>query len=562
MTDDRKKPTAPDDEALSASGTAAAGKDVPELELEDVSWEIENQGTPEAQEAEAAFQPEPYDEAEVEPEPDAQPQAKDESVTRVAAPVQPAQSGPKLRPVQQPAAKLVQESYVDPEADYTAEWGWRTRSSGFQAFVFNLHGTKLLFSPRGVEPIDEISGIGRYFKYLMDYADSSGMGILTLNTESKYAEVLARKQLEEAGELSAEGILNVFSKRKLEGGQISVFYEILPRDRHVGAIESYAGYPQGFVVLDTVSLLYGLLKRHGRGAHVLALHVPGAIIMVAGKNGDVYLSRRYTLVGDDGDALVEGIFALEQDVVALEKNLGQKISHISWIEGLTSTLNLPRPDVEIPLVPYPVHRLQYGGETAWSALPDAMQDAPMAAIIGPREERLLRPLELAEKYVWAAMLAVALVAFVGYGYVSKHKAEALERLATAQSANRALEAQIQARAGNLAFQDVSAAVQTASELRVAALSPPLGEMWNYLSSLRPSYMRVDGLEFTYQPDGVVVRLEGQVEMDISTAQHGFVKFVSSLESQGFKIQSKQIDLGLEGNYYSLNALWPLKKKGD
>jgi hypothetical protein len=51
-------------------------------------------------------------------------------------------------------------------------------------------------------------------------------------------------------------------------------------------------------------------------------------------------------------------------------------------------------------------------------------------------------------------------------------------------------------------------------------------------------------------------------MDISTAQHGFVKFVSSLESQGFTIQSKQIDLGLEGNYYSLNALWPLKKKGD
>lgn len=558
MTEDRKKPTAPGDEALSASGAAASGKDVPELELEDVSWEIE------AQEAGAAPEPEPDAalQGEPEPEPEAGPQEPEEPVTRVAPPVAPAQGGPKLRPSAPAGAKLVQESYVDPGADYTAEWGWRTRSSGFPAFVFNLHGSKLLFSPRGVEPIDEVGGIGRYFKYLMDYADSSGMGILTLNTESKYAEVLARKQLEEAGELSAEGILNVFSKRKLEGGQISVFYEILPRDRHVGAIESYASYPQGFVVLDTVSLLYGLLKRHGRGVHVLALHVPGAIIMVAGKNGDVYLSRRYTLVGDDGDALVEGIFALEQDIVALEKNLGQKVSHINWIEGLTNTLNLPRPDVEIPLVPYPVHRLQHGGETVWSALPDAMQDAPMAAAIGPREERLLRPLELAEKYVWAAMLAMALVAFVGYGYVASHTADAQARLAAIQSANSELEAKIQARSGNLAFQDVGAAVQTASELRLAALAPPLGEMWNYLSSLRPDYMRVDGLEFTYQPEGVIVRLEGQVEMDISTAQHGFVKFVSSLESQGFTIQSKQIDLGLEGNYYSLNALWPLKKKGD
>ncbi len=56
--------------------------------------------------------------------------------------------------------------------------------------------------------------------------------------------MLARKQLEEAGELSAEGILHVFSKRKLEGGQISVFYEILPRDRYVGMSETYAGYPR------------------------------------------------------------------------------------------------------------------------------------------------------------------------------------------------------------------------------------------------------------------------------------------------------------------------------
>jgi hypothetical protein len=298
------------------------------------------------------------------------------------------------------------------------------------------------------------------------------------------------------------------------------------------------------VILDTVSLLYGLLKHHGRGAHVLALHIPGAIIMVAGKNGDVYLSRRYTLVGDDGDALVEGIFALEQDVAALEKNLGQRISHINWIEGLTGTLNLPRPDVEIPLVPYPVHRLQHGGETVWSALPKPCR---------PRPWRHPRPEGRAPAAAPGVGREVSLGGHAGrgpgglrgYSYVATAKGEVMQRLASMQSANNALDSQLASRAGSLAFQDVTAAAQTASDIRTAALAPPLGEMWNYLSSLRPDYMRVDGLEFTYQPDGVAVRLEGQVEMDISTAQHGFVKFVSSLESQGFTIQSKQIDLGLE-----------------
>lgn len=581
MTEERKDPNLPEDEVLENTPDSKVEQDVPELELEDVSWEIEGDSQEPAGEASPPFQPEEpvydagqagYEQAEPseeyleqdagqydEPEPEApvleEPVYEPEPEPEIVYEAEP-------EPVQESEPELVDEDYTEPEADYTAEWGWRTQRSGFTPFVFELHGQKHLFSSRGIELIDAVEGIGSYFKYLVDYADSTGMGILTLNTEAKYAEVLARKQLEESGELSTDGILHVFSKRKMEGGQINVFYEIFPREKHIGISESYSTYSHGFVILDTVSLLLGLLKKAGSGAHVLALHVPGAIIMVAGKNGIVHLSRRYTLMGDDAEALVEGIFALQQDIVALEKNLSQKISQIDWIEGLTWTLNLPRPDVEIPLVPYPVHQLTLDGEQVWSALPDALQGASMAAVIGPKEETWLRPLELAEKYVWAAMLAVALVAFFGYFYIDGIKGEVQARSASLKNDINAREAQIKARAGTLAFEDVSSAVQTSTNVKIAALSPPFGEMWNFISALRPEYIRVDGLEYAYQNDGVLVRLEGQVEMDITGAQYGFVRFINSLEAEGFMIQSQQIDLGLEGNYYSLNALWPLKKKGD
>ena len=125
-----------------------------------------------------------------------------------------------------------------------------------------------------------------------------------------------------------------------------------------------------------------------------------------------------------------------------------------------------------------------------------------------------------------------------------------------------IEAALKAQAVNVEFEDVGPALALAKDYRQAAVYPPFGEMWNYLASLRPQFIRVDGMEFKYIEKGVHVHLEGQVEMDITMAQQGFTSFTEKLEKQGFKVVTQQVNLDLEGNYYSLDALWPLKKKGE
>ncbi|BBD08708.1 hypothetical protein [Desulfovibrio ferrophilus] len=533
--------------------------EVPELELEDVSWELDSAAEPAAEEVPAPPVPEPeMVEAQepvemVEPEPETTQEPEPE-------PVPEPEPEPAPEPVAESEPELVQDMYADEaDADYTDQWGWRILKSSVTPFVFDYNNQKHMVSSRGIEWIEDVSSMGRYFTYLIDYPDSPGMGLLTLSTEAKYADVLARKNLEELGELNTEGVLQVYSKRKLEGGQISVFYEILPRDKHVGLSEVYNSYNHGFVVSDTVSLLYGLLKKQGKGAHAMALHLPGAIILVAGKNGNVHLARRYSLIGDDAQALNEGIFALEQDLVALEKNIGQRISHVDWIEGLTWTLNLARPDVDIPLVPYPLHEFAMDGEQVWSALPSAVSKASLAAAIGPKEELYLRPLEMAEKWMWAVFLALAIVAGVGFYSMQGITEGVRARSQDMKNKMKVAEAEIRSRAVNVEFDDVGPAMQLAKDFSQAALYPPFGELWNYMASIRPAYMRVDGLEFGYGKDGVTIRLEGQVEMDITVAQQGFTKFIENLEQEGFKVVSQEVNLDLEGNYYSLDALWPVKK---
>lgn len=96
---------------------------------------------------------------------------------------------------------------------------------------------------------------------------------------------------------------------------------------------------------------------------------------------------------------------------------------------------------------------------------------------------------------------------------------------------------------------------------LAATAPPFGEMWNFLASLRPKSVRVDGLDMAYDNNNVTIRMEGQVEMGLTAAQQAFTHFQKELETAGFKVVSQQIDLDLEGNYYALNLLWPLQEEG-
>jgi len=542
---DESKKDSPEELEKGGSQEAKA----PGVEIEDVAWEIEDASVPESEEVPPppveAAEPEPVEEEEAEPE------------AQEAAPPEP-EPAPAPEPPPPPAPK---PEPVATDTDYTAEWNWKMKPSRFSPFVFDFQGQKYLFSSRGIEWIDDISGLGRYFTYLTDYPDAQGMGLLTLSTEKKYADVLARKQLEELGELTADGVLKVFEKRKIEGGQISVFYEVLPREKHIGILETYNAYSDGFIVHDTVSLLYGLLKKFGRGVHAFALHLPGAILLVAGKNGQAYLTRRYTLIGDDSQALVEGIYALEQDLVALERNLAQKISHVNWLEALTHTLNLPRPGVEIPLVAWPLNSFTLNGEQVWSALPEAVTRSSPQAALGPKEESWLRPLEQAEKWMWAVLLALAVVSLIGIFSMKGVHRDVKTQVQEMRNQMNAIEADLRSRAVNVELEDVGPALTLAKDFYQAAASPCFGEMWNYLAGLRPKQIMVDALEMNYGQNDLDVRLEGRVEMYLTSAQQLFTKYMKDLESAGFKVTSQRMDLDLEGNYYSLNLRWPLKREG-
>lgn len=579
MTEEEKK-------KLDEAQKAKAAED--DSSLEDIKWEIETsdvdaeEGKPipdvevAADTGEVGVEPEPeepfdeFEAAEVEPPLEGPEEAisaedvpaggavKEEPAEVEVGEAAAEEEGPSATEPEQPASP---EPPPPPPSGvgYGEAWNWKEDRSGFRPFVFQFMSELYRFSRGRVDRIDDMGSMSGYFTYLAHYEEAPGLGLLTLNTELRYANVLARKRLEELGELTPEGVLKVFASRKLEGGQVSVFYEVLPRDKHVAITETYNSYGPGFIIHDTVSLLYGLLKRAGRGVHAYALHLPGNIVLVAGSNGNVHLTRRYTLVGEDEQAIIEGIHALSQDLQAMERNMGQKLDKVDWIQGLAWDLEIPKPAVEVALNPWPMQRMTLDGQEVWSALPMAIAKSQNAAAIGPKEEMYLRPLEQAEKFIWALLLALAIVAAFGAFSMQGVSSDMQASARSMRSQMNAMEADIQARKVEAEFSALEPTLQLAGNFKQAAVSPPFGEMWNYLASLKPEEIRVDGLDFSYQPESVVLRIEGEVQRDLSGAQFIFNSFLEDLEKGGFNVVSQQLDLDVDGNFYSLNLGWDLKK---
>ncbi len=454
---------------------------------------------------------------------------------------------------------VVEETEEEAAAE---QWEWRISRSEFTPLLLEIQGNKYKMTPQqGLALAEGTADMEEYFIYLVDYNQSPGMGQLILSTEFKYAEPMARKALEAAGELNSGGVLRIYDKSRIPGGQVRLTYEILPREEFSHLGDAYLSSKNGFIAMSTVSFLVSEIQRRRKGVHVFALHLPESILVVAGKRGTVFLSRRYTLFGEDEQSVYEGISMVVQDLRELEKTIGANFQQVEWITALSGALNLKRLDFEFIFSPQPLHEFTLGQFQFWSALPSALKEVSSKAVLVPKEEKLLRFLERKEKWALAVLLAFfvvfVVVAFQSFMRTSSLHAEG-EQLSSLLDQSRA-EANV--RAGEINFSDIEPTYELSEAINQAAFYPPFGEVWNQLALARPEAVRVDGLEFSYgENKDVVVRIEGQVEQDLATAKSTLMEFVKNIEARGYEILGQHIKLDIEGSYFNLDARLPVEQK--
>lgn len=427
----------------------------------------------------------------------------------------------------------------------------------YSGFVVDLGQGLEYFSGSTIRPLADMRSLGRFTSLVVDFPNSMGMGAISLQGELRYAEMVTRKRLESQGELTLEGQLLLYDAKKTGPNEFEALYQVAPKGRYQGIQNAYTSTPSGFVYYDTVSLLRGLiLNMDRRNAHAVAMHVADSLILLIGRGHDFYLARRYQLIGDESESIADTIYAIERDIETVQRNNAVEVDRVEWIEAYRTDQDWKHPATEIPLNIWPLAELNKEGQRVYSALPAVMKRVPASAMLGPKNESWLRPLERVEKILWLAL--VAGIAICVFTYFS------LEELKRPIARDvRELESQIamlkQQTPDPVDFPPsrIQPTLDMANSINLAAYSPPLVNVWNQLAAVKPASLQVDMVNFNYAPDFVTVIVEGKIHLGLTQAQSVFTEFIASLERSGFQVADQSLYLDVTGNTYTLTVTKPV-----
>ena len=389
--------------------------------------------------------------------------------------------------------------------------------------------------------------------------------MLRLQGASKYADVLARKKLQEQGELSASEHLLLYGVRRGRGREFSVLYQVVPREA-LRAVEHFCGsHPGGMQYADTLGLLRGVLARANRqragvqgsvAVRACALRLPGALLLLVTQGSRFVLAGRYPFMESSLRSLSGCLAAVRRDVDAACASVSDAVVPIQLVEtgvplGAENLLaGAAAGQQGFELLPPCILDDAQGGHYV-SALPEFVGAFSLTHALGPGPERLLRPLERFEKLLWAVMCAGILFC-CGLGWLAGQQGRTLESQATA------LREELQrttARPANLPPLPANVFIDRAALaglLDRASSSPNLAMLWNRLGAAKPKALSVTSLKLAYAPEKVNVLLQGRVYADLQSSQELALEYLAQLRSAGAHILKHELELSAgDEQFFSL-----------
>jgi len=428
----------------------------------------------------------------------------------------------------------------------------------YHDFVLETRDGRFLFSGPEIQTLEEHEQIRSYCQVVADFYTSPGPGVMMVEGNHTYAAVLGRRRLQQMGEITDEFVLHPMQNLKVGKNQSALFYQLIPRSDQTRLQLESEKAPEGFLLHDTASLLAGFLKKMKReGPVALALHLPDAVLVVAGDHKRVVWARRYTLAGEDLVALTDGFDVISQDIQTASREAGMDVQEIVWIESLTKTLTWP--DYSSGSVHYtrlPVFGIRRGKDTWYSSLPGMMDTVPRSTSLSEPAERVMVEIGRWEKWILASVLCLAVMIAGAGAWMHQHLGGLEDQIRQLSSYKGRLQSDYASLVASAGFTRKESALakdagKAAAMVQRVDQSVPLGAVWNNLARLRPASCRIQALELTYESTLAKVRLEGVIDLGLTQAQAVYSAFLTALEQGGFVVKQQSFQLDVDSNFFSM-----------
>ena len=409
---------------------------------------------------------------------------------------------------------------------------------------------------------------GRLYDYcsgkmhgLSDLSDVSGEGILItefpgsisrvmeVGTSPKFADVMARRRIEEEGEFDQPISIVAHWKRKRASNSTQIFLTAVPHHNYEQYMTHLQEVQEPIILYPLYGVLHQAVKHYGNKGPVAVVFQHGNVAdLLIGSSKRVFSANR-SVAFDETSAQVEALWDMVlSDIKAAEvknKIKVQRVILVSWID--TQPPKWPG-DLVFHVDSAKEETLEVEGQTYRASLFGLIRRLPVGASISRgmekwmfRARRAIMPLNL-------IILLASALAFSGNWYLS-NKVEALQiryqQMARDLSSVGELRSRIQMppqSADKVAF---------VKRLHRAARLPSYKALINDLADAFGNQMTADLLDANYGKSELKAEVRGHIKSPFESAHKAYQQSKTILRKKGYEITESSFSTSINESRFVL-----------
>jgi hypothetical protein len=421
--------------------------------------------------------------------------------------------------------------------------------------IIELDG-ELLFRHDGrLTPTDDLKAISGDKRLVSDFHEGLSR-VMTVEGPVKYAELLVRRKLQEAGEFDEPVHIFTHWKKKRGKATSDVFFTAVP-SRLANYYQVELGQHEDInLVYPLYGVLWDVVRRAGAVAPVaVVLRHDRFAEVVVGSRQQVYFANRcvaFDTETEQIDALWETV---RSDIESVENEHRIKVGsilHLNWVRAEDGP-QWPA-DWQTRLKTVAPETLQLD-TASWSvSLPLAVEELTAGQSISPSREKFFY---FTKKWapavnVGLAVLVVALVA----GLISlKFDSHRLQR--HLESLQQEI-GQVQTRfPGETLGPDFDKLLKFVAQLDRYRNAPSYQQIVDDVTQCALKQLSLDDLKIDFASDQVRLQLSGKIDAPFETAHGGYQQFLSQMTARGYRVDESRFETQINTSQVVLKLSRPV-----
>ena len=405
--------------------------------------------------------------------------------------------------------------------------------------IIELDGMAYDWTGDRLEPIsDPINPTGEGRKWIVSDLGNAVSKTMTLEAPLKYAEVIARKNIEESGEFDEPVAIITHWKKKADKNTTDVFFTALPLRHRQKYFAKATDQPDSVLVFPLYGVLQGVLKHinYPKPVAVVFQHDRSVDIVIGTKNEIYYANRCVSF--DSSDEQVSALWDMvKTDIESAETNNKIEVERIIFLNWIDSPLK-PKKAEDMGKEPLSIgeETITVDGKIHRSSFFKALKMQKGFWSVSSASEKLFYYCQRLLPALNGALIFALILCAVGHVWFDQRTDVLAKELNALRTDIRTLNKEISK--SQIPYEEPLAFVK---DLKECSSIPAFKTLVNHFSDALSQTMSLEILKADYRDNKVEIEVFGRAKTSFDQAHKGYQKFVTVLKQNGYTISESTFD---------------------